>query len=199
MTALSQKIDETMTAKPSEAPSIKSNHALILNRLAEMQRVAYYATARDELALAESTIVKLERELAAAQAEIAALRDHENAIEHTLALVKADRERVYQRAESAEAKLALAAEDSAGLEELVRDAEARAQRAAVDIRERLDTLRIASLVLTDGRTVRQAYYDAIRALPVNESATPASVPSVSGISFNKLDKTHGVADPDDDV
>jgi hypothetical protein len=37
-------------------------------------------------------------------AEIAALRDHENAIEHTLALVKADRERVYQRAEAAEAR-----------------------------------------------------------------------------------------------
>jgi hypothetical protein len=39
---------------------IKSSHALLLNRLAEMQRAPYYATARNELALAEQTILDLE-------------------------------------------------------------------------------------------------------------------------------------------
>lgn len=42
---------------------IKSKHALILNRLAEMQRAPYYATARTELQTAEQTIVELERGL----------------------------------------------------------------------------------------------------------------------------------------
>lgn len=40
---------------------IKSDHALILNRLSEMQRAPCYATIIDELALAEQTIVHLER------------------------------------------------------------------------------------------------------------------------------------------
>lgn len=44
---------------------MKSNHALILNRLVEMQQVPYYSCVREELALAESTIVQLERKLAA--------------------------------------------------------------------------------------------------------------------------------------
>lgn len=42
---------------------IKSAHALILNRLAEMQRAPYYTTARDALALAEKTILQLETEV----------------------------------------------------------------------------------------------------------------------------------------
>jgi len=45
----------------TDAP-IKSDHARLLNRLAEMQRVPYYATARCELALAEQTILQLEAE-----------------------------------------------------------------------------------------------------------------------------------------
>jgi len=45
--------------------TIKSKHALILNRLHQMQREPRYATALEELALAESTIVELEAELAA--------------------------------------------------------------------------------------------------------------------------------------
>jgi len=40
---------------------IKSNHALILNRLHEMQQAPYYATAKEELALAEQTILDLEQ------------------------------------------------------------------------------------------------------------------------------------------
>lgn len=51
----------------SERETIPSKHALILNRLCEMQRAPYYATAREELALAESTILQLERELSHAQ------------------------------------------------------------------------------------------------------------------------------------
>lgn len=39
---------------------IKSNHALILNRLHQMQQAPYYATAKEELALAEQTILDLE-------------------------------------------------------------------------------------------------------------------------------------------
>lgn len=42
---------------------IKSNHALILNRLHQMQQAPYYATAKEELALAEQTILDLELEL----------------------------------------------------------------------------------------------------------------------------------------
>lgn len=53
----------------SETP-IKSAHALILNRLSEMQRAPYYATARDELALAETTIVHLEQENARLKIQI---------------------------------------------------------------------------------------------------------------------------------
>jgi len=45
--------------------TIKSKHTLILNRLHQMQQAPYYATAREELALAESTIVQLEAEIAA--------------------------------------------------------------------------------------------------------------------------------------
>ena len=45
--------------------TIKSKHALILNRLHQMQREPRYATALEELALAESTIVELEAEIAA--------------------------------------------------------------------------------------------------------------------------------------
>lgn len=43
---------------------IKSAHSLILNRLHQMQATPYYASAREELGLAESTIVGLEREIA---------------------------------------------------------------------------------------------------------------------------------------
>ncbi len=50
---------------------IKSEHALILNRLSEMQRAPYYASAREEHKLAEQTILTLERELAEARKVIA--------------------------------------------------------------------------------------------------------------------------------
>jgi len=40
----------------------KSAHALILNTLVAMQRAPYYATVREDLALAESVIVQLEAE-----------------------------------------------------------------------------------------------------------------------------------------
>lgn len=53
----------------TETP-IKSAHALILNRLAEMQRGTYYAVARDELKMAEETIVSLERELTTIRDEL---------------------------------------------------------------------------------------------------------------------------------
>lgn len=52
---------------------IKSNHALLLNRLAEMQRASYYATAKDELGMAEKAIVHLEAALSTATAKIAEL------------------------------------------------------------------------------------------------------------------------------
>lgn len=42
---------------------IKTDHALLLNRLAQMQRAPCYATAKEELALAEATILQLERRL----------------------------------------------------------------------------------------------------------------------------------------
>ena len=67
-----------------EPTTIKSAHALILNRLNQMQSAPYYATAKEELALAETTIVELERELAQAKAQsakqdaaiLAAAREH---------------------------------------------------------------------------------------------------------------------------
>lgn len=40
--------------------TIKSNHALILNRLHQMQQAPYYATAKEELALAQQVILDLE-------------------------------------------------------------------------------------------------------------------------------------------
>ena len=49
---------------------IKSAHALLLSRLAEMQRAPYYATARDELALAEKTILQLESEVSKLKEEM---------------------------------------------------------------------------------------------------------------------------------
>ena len=52
---------------------IKSAHSLILNRLHQMQMAPYYATAREELAMAEATILQLERE--ASNAWKAALED----------------------------------------------------------------------------------------------------------------------------
>jgi hypothetical protein len=62
---LAARVAASNEALPAdESASIKSAHALILNRLHEMQRAPYYATARDELALAESTIVQLERRVA---------------------------------------------------------------------------------------------------------------------------------------
>lgn len=42
---------------------IQSKHALILNRLHEMQRLEIYASVRGELKLAEETIVSLEKEV----------------------------------------------------------------------------------------------------------------------------------------
>jgi hypothetical protein len=53
--------------------AIKSNYALILNRLAQMQRAPYYATGREELALAEQTIVELETKCNSLQAKLDAL------------------------------------------------------------------------------------------------------------------------------
>jgi hypothetical protein len=49
---------------------MKSNYAHILNRLAEMQLVPYYATARQDLALAEETIVELEKKCNYLQAKL---------------------------------------------------------------------------------------------------------------------------------
>ena len=50
--------------------AMKSNYALILNRLVQMQRAPYYATAREELALAEQTIVELETKNNAIEAKL---------------------------------------------------------------------------------------------------------------------------------
>jgi hypothetical protein len=47
---------------------IKSSHALLLNRLAEMQRAMYYASARQELRLAEETILAQENRIAELEA-----------------------------------------------------------------------------------------------------------------------------------
>lgn len=82
----------------SDTPT-KSNYALLLNRLAEMQRVAYYATAKQELGMAEQAIVKLERELAAAteRAEKA-----EKEVKRVCDLHKALMKNADERAESAE-------------------------------------------------------------------------------------------------
>lgn len=41
----------------------ESRNAQLLNRLAEMQLSSYYATARRDLALAESTIILLEKQV----------------------------------------------------------------------------------------------------------------------------------------
>lgn len=43
--------------------AIKSDHALILNRLHQMQHALPYASVREELSLAETTILQLEQEV----------------------------------------------------------------------------------------------------------------------------------------
>jgi hypothetical protein len=50
-----------------------SNYADILNRLVQMQRAPYYATARGDLALAEKTIAELETKCNSLQAKLNAL------------------------------------------------------------------------------------------------------------------------------
>lgn len=56
------------TKMPQLPEPIKSDHAALLNRLDEMQRSPYYATARATLLAAEMTIVRLEAEAKAAYA-----------------------------------------------------------------------------------------------------------------------------------
>lgn len=53
-----------------EQQTIPSAHSLILNRLHQMQQAPYYATAREELSLAESTIVQQEQQIATLQREL---------------------------------------------------------------------------------------------------------------------------------
>lgn len=62
MSAQDDKAREIADAFAPFNRAIKSAHSLILNRLNQMQRAPYYATAHDELALAEQTIVDQERQ-----------------------------------------------------------------------------------------------------------------------------------------
>lgn len=56
MSAQDDKAREIADAFAPFNRAIKSAHSLILNRLNQMQRAPYYATAHDELALAECSI-----------------------------------------------------------------------------------------------------------------------------------------------
>ena len=56
-----ETVGENITDPASAAPT-PSSHALLLNRLVQMQREPRYDSARDELLLAEHTIVQLEAE-----------------------------------------------------------------------------------------------------------------------------------------
>ncbi len=58
------------TPAPESAEPLKFKNAALLNRLFEMTKAPYYATACDTLVLAEMAIVGLERENAALRAEV---------------------------------------------------------------------------------------------------------------------------------
>jgi len=59
--------------------TIKSKHAFILNRLRQMQYTMYYdAPAQKELALAQSTIVGLEAEIAALTFALRYIKEQSN-------------------------------------------------------------------------------------------------------------------------
>ena len=93
--------------------TIKSKHALILNRLRQMQYTMYYdAPAQKELALAQSTIVGLEAEIAELQHNLKNWGTIEIAIRNPAV---AESMRHWEcRAEKAEAELAaLTAQDNA--------------------------------------------------------------------------------------
>ena len=63
------------TTAPESAEPLKFKNAALLNRLFEMTKAPYYATACDTLVLAEMAIVGLERENAALRAEVERLAD----------------------------------------------------------------------------------------------------------------------------
>ena len=63
------------TPAPESAEPLKFKNAALLNRLFEMTKAPYYATACDTLVLAEMAIVGLERENAALRAEFERLAD----------------------------------------------------------------------------------------------------------------------------
>ena len=79
------------TTAPESAEPLKFKNAALLNRLSEMVKAPYYATACDTLVMAEMAIVGLERENAALRAEVERAQDAVPATAFQLAMSRVGR------------------------------------------------------------------------------------------------------------